>query len=83
LFQHRQPTNLFHTDEECRSGFYCSVDRQRKQDRFSLLFLSIGIVSTEIHHIASFAKVYSLASHLKKRAKKIDCSVIVGDRRDK
>lgn len=81
--QFTQAGKIFHTQEECRSGFYCSVDRQGKRDKFGLLSLSIGIVSTEIHHIASFAEVSSLASDLKKRAKKIDGSVIVRDRRDK
>ncbi len=40
-----------------------------------------GIVSTEIHHISSFAEVSSIASDLKKRAKDTKGSVIVRDRR--
>jgi hypothetical protein len=46
-----------------------------------LLSLSIGIVSTEIHHINSFAEVSSIASDLKKRAKETPGSAIVRDRR--
>jgi diguanylate cyclase (GGDEF)-like protein len=80
--QFAQAGKTFHTEEECKNGFYCSIDRHGKQDKFGLLSLSIGIVSTEIHHIASFAEVSSLASDLKKRAKKIDGSVIVRDRRE-
>jgi diguanylate cyclase (GGDEF)-like protein len=71
----------FHTPEECRSGFYLSCDRQGNTQEFPLLSLSIGIVSTEIHHITSFAEVSSIASDLKKRAKEIPGSSIVRDRR--
>jgi diguanylate cyclase (GGDEF)-like protein len=80
--QFAQAGKVFHTEEECRNGFYCSIDRHGQRDRFGLLSLSIGIVSTEIHHITSFAEVSSLASDLKKRAKKIDGSVIIRDRRE-
>jgi diguanylate cyclase (GGDEF)-like protein len=71
----------FHTEEECREGSYTSVDRTGNKQQFGLLSLSIGIVSTEIHHISSFAEVSSIASDLKKRAKETSGSVIVRDRR--
>jgi diguanylate cyclase (GGDEF)-like protein len=71
----------FHTEEECRQGFYLSCDRSGNSRQFGLLSLSIGIVSTEIHHISSFAEVSSIASDLKKRAKDTQGSVIVRDRR--
>lgn len=71
----------FHTHEECEQGFYLSCDRLGNTRKFDLLSLSIGIVSTEIHHISSFAEVSSIASDLKKRAKNIPGSAIVRDRR--
>ena len=71
----------FHTPEECRQGSYPSCDRLGNTKEFGLLSLSIGIVSTEIHHISSFAEVSSIASDLKKRAKEIPGSAIVRDRR--
>jgi hypothetical protein len=71
----------FHTEDECRQGSYTSVDRAGNTQQFGLLSLSIGIVSTEIHHINSFAEVSSIASDLKKRAKETSGSVIVRDRR--
>lgn len=71
----------FHTEEECRQGSYTSRDRTGQVQQFGLLSLSIGIVSTEIHHIGSFAEVSSIASDLKKRAKETSGSVIVRDRR--
>ncbi len=72
---------LFHSAEEMRDASYISLDRQGTQRRFDLLSLSIGIVSTEIHRITSFAEVSSIATDLKKRAKEIPGSVIVRDRR--
>ena len=71
----------FHPPEECLAGSYTSHDRQGHQQQFGLLSLSIGIVSTEIHRINSFAEVSSIATDLKKRAKEIPGSVIVRDRR--
>jgi diguanylate cyclase (GGDEF)-like protein len=73
--------NRFHTPEECEQGHYLSCDRQGNTRKFNLLSLSIGIVSTEIHHISSFAEVSSIASDLKKRAKDVSGSAIVRDRR--
>lgn len=73
--------SLFHSPEECREGSYSSLDRQGNKQQFNLLSLSIGIVSTEIHRINSFAEVSSIATDLKKRAKEIPGSVIVRDRR--
>ncbi len=72
---------FFHSAEECRLNSYRSVDRHGKEQQFGLLSLSIGIVSTEIHPISSFAEVSSIASDLKKRAKEMAGSVIVRDRR--
>jgi diguanylate cyclase (GGDEF)-like protein len=72
---------LFHSPEEVRDRAYTSLDRQGVRRQFDLLSLSIGIVSTEIHRIASFAEVSSIATDLKKRAKEIPGSIIVRDRR--
>lgn len=71
----------FHTQESCECGCYTSLDRQGTAQEFALLSLSIGIVSTEVHHIASAAEVSSIASDLKKRAKDIPGSSIIRDRR--
>ena len=73
--------NRFHTPEECRRGSYSGCDRQGNTQKFGLLSLSIGIVSTEIHHISSFVEVSSIAIDLKKRAKEVQGSAIVRDRR--
>lgn len=71
----------FHTRKAMEKGFYTSVDRKGHMQEFSLLSLSIGIVSTEVHHITSAAEISSIASDLKKRAKAIPGSAVVRDRR--
>jgi diguanylate cyclase (GGDEF)-like protein len=79
--QFTKKLNRFHTPEECGQGSYTSCDRRGNTQQFGLLSLSVGIVSTEIHLISSFAEVSSIASDLKKRAKETMGSVIVRDRR--
>jgi len=71
----------FHPPEEIRLGHYASRDRQGNERHFNLLSLSIGIVSTEIYRIGSFAEISSIASELKKMAKEVSGSVIIRDRR--
>ncbi|MEE4241992.1 MAG: bifunctional diguanylate cyclase/phosphodiesterase [Desulfopila sp.] len=71
----------FHTQESVETGCYTSRDRQGNTQEFPLLSVSIGIVSTEVHHITSAAEVSSIAGELKKRAKDIPGSAIVRDRR--
>lgn len=72
---------IYHSREECLNGTYESKDRNGNVNRFQLLSLSIGIVSTELHKVCSFAEISSIATDLKKRAKAVLGSVIVRDRR--
>lgn len=71
----------FHTMKECKNGYYRSKGRDNSEKRFPLLSLSIGVVSTEVHPVTSSAEISSLASDLKKRAKQVQGSVIIRDRR--
>lgn len=72
----------FHTDDENTHGSYSSINRDGIPHSFNLLSLSIGIVSTEIYNISSFAEVSSISTDLKKLAKGIEGSVIIRDRRN-
>lgn len=78
-----QAKKMFHPLEELQSGTYQSVDREGNARTFGILSLSIGVVSTEVHRITSIAEISSIASDLKKRAKAINGSVIVRDRRER
>ena len=71
----------FHTHESIETGYYTSMDRHGEMQEFSLLSLSIGIVSTEVHHITSAAEISSIATDLKAKAKSIPGSAVVRDRR--
>ncbi len=71
----------FHDPEVCAQGYYISKDRDGQERTFGLLSLSIGVVSTEIYPMVSFAEIASVASDLKKLAKAKPGSAIVRDRR--
>lgn len=71
----------YHSRKEAQDEFYISVDRNKKKRKFGLLSLSIGIVSTELHHISSLAEISSIATDLKKRAKEHPGSKVIRDRR--
>ena len=71
----------FHCPETCRLGYYLGEDRDGAKRKFGLLSLSIGIVSTEMYPMASFAEIASIAGDLKKLAKATSGSAVVRDRR--
>ncbi|HEX8949705.1 MAG TPA: EAL domain-containing protein [Dissulfurispiraceae bacterium] len=71
----------FHGTEDCGRGSYLSRNRKNEEEKFRLLSLSIGIVSTEVHKIESYAQLASIATEVKKAAKMKEGSSIVRDRR--
>lgn len=74
-----------HGEEDYNRGYYISKNRKNEEEVFSLLSLSIGIVSTEVHKIKSFAQLASIATEVKRAAKMQSASIcrssIVRDRR--
>jgi len=70
-----------HGMEDYKTGTYISKNRKGDKETFGLLSLSIGIVSTEIYKIESYAQLASIAMEVKKAAKAITGSSIVRDRR--
>ena len=71
----------YHSPEDLKAGHYVGVDRNQNERKIGLLSLSVGIVSTEIHHISSLAEISSIATDLKKRAKQHQGSMVIRDRR--
>lgn len=71
----------YHGDDDVRRGSYQSVNRKGEAEQFDLLSLSIGIVSTEVKMFESYAELASLATEIKKLAKKRKGFSIVRDRR--
>lgn len=71
----------FHGPEDFGRGAYVSKNRKGEEETFGLLSLSIGIVSTEVHKIGSYAQLASVATEVKKAAKMKNGSYIERDRR--
>ena len=74
-----------HGEQDFRRGHYTAVNRNGNEETFGLLSLSIGIVSTDVHKIDSYAHLASIASEVKKAAKLESVakggSVVIKDRR--
>ncbi|MFQ3574393.1 MAG: GGDEF domain-containing protein, partial [Thermodesulfovibrionales bacterium] len=60
----------FHGEDDYRAGCYTAKNRKGEVETFRLLSLSIGIISTEVYKIDSFGHLASIASEVKKAAKK-------------
>lgn len=71
----------FHGEQEFMNGCYSATDRQGQIRSFSLLSLSIGIVSTEDCTVSSYGELAFLASGVKRAAKQKKGSAIVSNRR--
>jgi len=71
----------FHGEREFLDGCYSATDRQGQLRSFSLLSLSIGIVSTEDCAVSSYGELAFLASGVKRAAKQKKGSAIVSNRR--
>ncbi|MBF0554508.1 MAG: EAL and GGDEF domain-containing protein [Nitrospirae bacterium] len=71
----------FHGEDDYERGYYESVSRKGHPERYHLLSLSIGVVSTEIYKIESFAHLASIATDVKKAAKSKEGFSIVRDKR--
>ena len=71
----------FHGEREFLNGCYSATDRQGQLRSFSLLSLSIGIVSTEDCAVSSYGELAFLASGVKRAAKQKKGSAIVSNRR--
>ncbi len=71
----------FHGMEDFEKGAYTSKNRKGETEKFDLLSLSIGIVSTEAGKIDSYAQLASIATEVKNLAKMQKGSSIIRDRR--
>jgi diguanylate cyclase (GGDEF)-like protein len=71
----------FHGEEDYAREFYVSQNRKGEDEKISLLSLSIGMVSTVARKIDSYPEIASIASEVKKLAKKQKGFSVVCDRR--
>lgn len=78
-FRKRLPN--YHGSADYERGYYLSQNRKGENEEFDLLSLSIAIVSSEITKFGSYAELASLATDIKKMAKRQKGFSIVRDRR--
>lgn len=71
----------FYSQEDNNKGCILGHDRQGNEQKFGLLSVSIGIVSTAQQEINHVAQVAEIGAELKKYAKSFEKSVFVRDKR--
>ena len=70
-----------YTQEDFNRGHIMAKDRQGNEQKFGLLSISIGIVSTKRQNITHVAQIGEIAAELKKYAKMTEGSCFVRDKR--
>lgn len=68
---------VFHGDRDFAYRSYTATNRRGEEERFALLSLSIGIVNTRSTPVESYAQLASLATEVKKAAKRRPGSSVV------
>jgi diguanylate cyclase (GGDEF)-like protein len=71
----------YHGREDYKASSFVGTNRKGEKERFGLLSLSIGIVSTEVFNISSYSQFASISCEVKKAAKLQKGSSIARDRR--
>ena len=71
----------FYKSEDAKRGYIEGLDRQGNKQKFGLLGVSIGIVSTITHNITHVAQIGEIGAELKKFAKTFEKSIYVKDKR--
>lgn len=76
-----QLLKLFHGSQDFQRGSYSAVNRKGAEETFRLLSLSVGIVNTLLTPVDSYAQLASIATEVKKSAKKVAGSSILVNQR--
>ncbi len=71
----------FYPPEDRTAGYIISKDRLGKEQRFSLISISIGVVSNAAQKISHMAQISEIGAELKKYAKGLEKSNFVRDKR--
>lgn len=72
---------LLHGQKDFSAGCYNAMNRKGEPETFGLLSISIGIVNTRLTPIHSYPQLASIATDVKKAAKKLPGSSVVVNRR--
>lgn len=73
--------SLFYSSEHRKSGYIVTTDRNHRKQQFSIMSLSIAVVSNENRNITNHWQIAEIAAELKKLAKAEAKSIYVKDRR--
>jgi diguanylate cyclase (GGDEF)-like protein len=71
----------FYNETDRKKGFIIAKDRSGKEQKIPLLSISIGVVSNETGKIEHVAQIGELGAELKERAKKLERSNYIKDKR--
>jgi len=71
----------FYTEKDKKAGYVTGQDRQGNEQRFGLLSVSIGVVSSTTQNITHVAQISEIGAELKKYAKASEESNFVRDKR--
>ncbi|MDD2689858.1 MAG: response regulator [Candidatus Omnitrophica bacterium] len=71
----------FYTENDRKKGYVIGHDRQGNEQKFSLLAISIGVVTNEFRKIEHVAQIGEIGAELKNLAKGMERSNYVKDRR--
>ena len=72
---------VFHGEDDYRAGCYSAVNRKGEPETFGLLSLSFGILNTLLMPVGSYAQLASIATEVKKEAKRHPGSSIIINKR--
>lgn len=72
---------LFYSSEDRKRGYIVTTDRNHREQHFSIMSLSIAVVSNENRNITNHWQIAEVAAELKKLAKSESHSSYVKDRR--
>ena len=72
---------LFYEEEDRKKGFIISKDRLDREEKFSIVSISIGIVTNVHRQFKHIGEVSSVGAELKKKAKTFGKSVYIEEKR--
>ncbi|MBN2119482.1 MAG: response regulator [Candidatus Omnitrophica bacterium] len=73
---------LFYTEEDRKRGFILSKDRLGREEKFSVVSISIGIVTNTERDFKHIGEVSSVGAELKKYAKTFEKSIYIEEKRE-
>ena len=71
-----------YSEEDRRVGFICVSNRKGEEERFPIMSISVAIVDNTTRAFSNYLEISEAAAQLKKRAKEIEGSIWVRERRD-